>query len=249
MDINLKNDEALEDLNLDGLQIIQSKNLYRLTSDAVILANFVKAKPTDVLLDLGTGSGIIAILATHKNNLQTAFGIDIQPSLVDMASRSVLFNNLQERITILELNMRVLLGKKEVQNSGFDKFDIITCNPPYKKIGTSKFNQNQSQTIARHEVEITLAEICKIASNCLKFKGKFYVCIDADRTAELVFNLKQNGLEPKRMFFTQSSQTSPAKIVFVEAVKGGKESVQVLPMLITNDRDGSYLEAVKKTKF
>ena len=75
------------------------------------------------------------------------------------------------------------------------------------------------------------------------------MCLDADRTAELVFDLKSNGLEPKRMFFTQSSEKSEAKIVFVEAVKGGKEGVRVLPMLITNDRDGSYLNAVKKLKF
>ena len=246
----LKKGEKLEDLQLDGLEIIQSEDLYRFTSDAVILANFVRAKPSDILLDLGTGSGIIAILATYKNNLNTALGIDIQPNLVDMATRSVMHNNLSDRISILELDMKQLLSAKEVEKFGFNRFDVITCNPPYKKEGTAKkVNQNESQSIARHEVAITLNQICKVASNCLKFRGKFYVCLDADRTAELVFDLKSNGLEPKRMFFTQSSEKSEAKIVFVEAVKGGKEGVRVLPMLITNDRDGAYLNAVKKLKF
>ena len=238
----LKEGEAFEDLELDGLQIIQSQNLYRFTSDAVVLANFVRAKPSDVLLDIGTGSGIIAILATYKNNIQNTIGIDIQPKLVDMASRSVDYNNLSDRISILELDMKQLLNQKEVQRNGFDRFDIITSNPPYKKKGTAKkVNENPSQAIARHEIEINLNQICQVASNCLKFKGRFYICLDADRTAELIFNLKSNNLEPKRMFFTQSSEKSEAKIVFIEAVKGGKEGVRVLPMLITNDKDGKYI--------
>lgn len=249
MKIKLRNGESLEDLQIDNLKIIQSKNLYRFTSDAVILANFVNAKASDVLLDLGTGSGIIAILATHKNGLQNSIGIEIQPNLSDMATRTVLYNNMQEKLSIVNLDMKLLLNKKEVQKNGFDSFDIITCNPPYKKKGTSKINENESQSIARHEIEINLKQICEVAGNCLKFKGKFYICLDADRVAELIFDLKSNNLEPKRMFFTQSSENSVAKIVFVEAVKGGKEGIKVLPMLITNDKDGGYLEAVKKLRF
>lgn len=245
----LKSGEEFEDLQLDGMKIIQSKDLYRFTSDAVILANFVRAKSSDVLLDLGTGSGIIAILATYKNNIQTAIGIDIQPKLVDMATRSVAHNNLTERISIVELDMKQLLSSREVEKFGFNRFDVITCNPPYKKRGSAKkVNQNESQSIARHEIEINLAEICKVASNCLKFKGKFYICLDSDRVAELIYNLKTNGLEPKRMFFTQPSEESEAKIVFIEAVKGAKEGVRVLPMLITNDRDGGYIQTIKKLK-
>lgn len=239
----LKENEKIEDLCLDGLKIIQSPSLYRFTSDAVILANFVKAKPTDKLLDLGTGSGIIAILATYKNQLKNTVGIELQTELADMANRSVLLNKLENNIKIINADM------KKLKQFDLPEFDIVVCNPPYKKIGTSKLNKSETDKIARHETTITLKEICQTASKSLKFGGKFYVCLDADRTAELLYLLKSENLEPKKMFFTQSSEKSVAKIVFVQAIKGGKESVKVLPMLITNDKDGKYLEIVKQMKF
>lgn len=239
----VKNNEKIEDLCLDELKIIQSPSLYRFTSDAVILANFIVAKPSDKLLDLGTGSGIIAILATYKNKLKNVVGVEIQSELADMASRSVKLNELENAIKIFNADI------KKIQELNLPEFDIIACNPPYKKQNTSKLNQSESDKIARHETTTTLKEICQIASKNLKFGGKFYVCLDSDRTAELLFELKNSKLEPKKMFFTQSSEKSVAKIVFVQAVKGGKESVKILPMIITNDKDGKYLEVVKKMKF
>lgn len=244
----LKNDEKFEDLQFNGLKIIQSKNLYRLTSDAVILANFVKAKKTDVLVDLGTGSGIIAILASQKNQTKKTYGIEIQPELADMAKRSVEANNLKN-IEILNIDMLELMQSKTRKNNGIEAVDVVVCNPPYKKSGTARLNENQSQKIARHETKINLLQICQVAKSLLKFHGKFYIVCDADRLAELIYDLKQNSLEPKKMFFTQSSAKSKANLVFIEAVLGAKESVLVLPMLITNDKDGLYLQEVKKMKF
>lgn len=241
--VELKPNETLEDLCFDGLKIIQNKELYRFTSDAVILANFVSAKPTESLLDLGTGSGVIAILSTSKNKLSHTVAVEIQPQMFDMARRNVTLNGLDDKIKVVNCDMKNFVCEKE--------FDVVVCNPPYKKIigERTKINVNPSKQIARHEVAITLQEICQVASKNLKFGGKFFVCLDADRVAELLFDLKSCGLEPKKMFFTQSSEKSNAKIVFVQAVKGGKEGVQVLPMLITNDLDGSYLETVKKMRF
>lgn len=239
----LKKDEEIEDLLLDGLKIIQNKNLYRLTSDAVIVANFIKAKTTDKLLDLGTGSGIIALLATYKNKLNNTVGVEIQNQLAEMANRTIKLNNLEGRITIVNQDM------KDFAKENKEVFDIVVSNPPYKKQGTSKLSVSESDKIARHETTITLNEICQIASKKLKFGGKFYICLDADRTAELIFDLKQAKLEPKRMFFTQSSESSQAKIVFVEAKKNGQEGIKVLPMLITNDLNGQYLEKVKQMRF
>jgi tRNA1(Val) A37 N6-methylase TrmN6 len=239
----LKENETLEDLDLDGLKIIQSKDLYRFTSDPVILANFVSASPKQKLLDIGTGSGIIAILACHKNNLKTVLGVELQGKLADMARRSIEYNNLSEKITIINEDI------KNFCKTHNQEFDVITCNPPYKKQGVGQCNINQSARLARHEIALTLHELCGCVKKLLKFGGKFYVCLDADRTAELIYELKQNGLEPKKMFFTQSSETKRSSIVFVMAVSGGKEGVEVLPTLITNDKDGKYLETVRKMRF
>ena len=239
--MKLKRNEKIEDLCLDNLKIIQNTELYRLTSDAVILANFIKAKPNDRLLDLGTGSGVIAILATYKNDLKSTVGVEIQPELAEMAQKSVFLNNLENRITIINQDMKSF--KPE------NAFDVIVCNPPYKKQGSNRLSQNLSQQIARHEIKITLSEVCHAASKFLKFRGKFYICCDADRVAELIYYLKESKLEPKKMFFTQSSPKTTAQIVFIEAVKGGKEGIKVLPVLITNDINGHYLEIVKSYRF
>ncbi|MDD4815824.1 MAG: methyltransferase [Clostridia bacterium] len=244
--MNLNQKETLEDLQLNGLKIIQSPSLYRFTSDAVMLANFVKAKPTDKLVDLGTGSGIIAILTAYKNKLQNVVGIELQKELAQMAERSVEYNKMQNTIKILNFDMQDLLKNKQNQ---LEDVDIVVCNPPYKKQGSAKLNTNESQKIARHEVAVNLETITKVAKSILKFGGKFYIVCDSERTAELIFDLKTNKLEPKRMFFTQSGENKNAILVFVEAVYGGKESVKVLPTIITNDKDGKYLEKIKKYKF
>ena len=241
MEKMLKENEVLEDLCIDNLKIIQNTGLYRFTSDPVILANFVKAKKTDKLLDIGTGSGIIPILVCSKTNIKSAVGVEIQPEMADMARRSVEFNNLQDRISIQNVDIKSF-NCNEV-------FDIITCNPPYKKAGTCQPNEAKSKALARHELALNLKEVCFYAKKYLKFGGKFYVCMDACRTAELLFELKNVGLEPKRMFFTQSDVLAPPAIVFVEAVNGGKENIKVLPNLVVNDKDGKYLESVKKMRF
>lgn len=240
---NLKQNEVVEDLCLDGLAIIQNTGLYRFTSDAVILANFVRAKHSDALLDIGTGSGIVAILASHKNNLSNVIGVEIQPEMANMARRSVAMNNMQDRIKIVNADIR------DFHKVCHKVFDVITCNPPYKKAQAGKVNDCQSKRLARHEVALDLPTLCKVASGHLKFGGKFFVCMDAVRSAELLYELKNAGLEPKKMFFTQSSPESEGKILFVQAQKGAKAGIRVLPTLITNDKDGAYLETVKKMRF
>lgn len=245
----LKVDDKFEDLQLDGLQIIQNKNFYRFTSDAVILANFVKTGSKDFIIDLGTGSGIIAILVAYKNKPKKVVGVELQPELADMAKRSVKFNKLDDIVEIINCDMKSLQLFKKRQELNVDKVDIVVCNPPYKKAGISKLNKNKNISLARHEVSINLDELLKVVNSLLKFSGRFYVVYDSNRTAELIYKLKINGLEPKRMFFTQSSSKNSATLVFVEAVKGGREGVKVLPVLITNDKDGNYLESVKKLKF
>ncbi|MDD2227117.1 MAG: methyltransferase [Clostridia bacterium] len=278
----LKDDEQIEDLQLDGLKIIQNRSLYRFTSDAVILANFVRATPKNFVIDLCTGSGIIAILTAYKNKLKNVLGIEIQKELADMARRSVKFNKLESAIKIINCdikNIKIQADNLKKSNSLFEFIpesitqknestlflkktaDVIICNPPYKKMQnqeTLKSNANNfesldvkkvdSKILARHEVAIKMEEIIKVAYSLLKFGGKFYVIYDSERTAELIFKLKQYGLEPKKILFTQPKDNSNAILVLVEAVKGGKEGVKILPTLITNDKDGKYLEKIKNLK-
>ena len=224
------------------------KKFYRFTSDAVILANFVRAGSKDFLIDLGTGSGIVAILVAHKNKPKKVIGIELQPELADMAKRSVKFNKLDDIVEIINCDMKSLQFFKKRQELNIGEVDVAVCNPPYKKAGTSELNKNKNISVARHEISINLDELLKVVNSLLKFGGRFYVVYDSNRTAELIYKLKINGLEPKKIFFTQANSKNCATLVFVEAVKGGREGVKILPVLITNDKEGNYLESVKKLR-
>ena len=98
MEIKLNKDERLDDLEYEGLKIIQKPNLYCFSSDAVLLANLVKASRKDTIVDLGTGSGVIAILALAKTKANKAIGFEIQKEMASLAKRNVEINNLEDRI-------------------------------------------------------------------------------------------------------------------------------------------------------
>ena len=205
--------------------------MYTFTSDSILLAKFVKIKKNEIVIDLGTGSGIIALYLAKKFEAEKIYGIEIQSELSELAKKSVLLNNLNEKIEIinkdmLDVNLRA---------------DVIVSNPPYKKYNSVQ-NANMSRAIARQELKIDLDKLLKTVNKLLKPNGRFYICYDSERTAELIYKLKSYKLEPKTMFFTYANLNKKASIVFIESVKGGKEEVKVLPPLITNDNNGKYIE-------
>lgn len=224
--------EKIENLDY-GLKIYQDYNLYTFTSDAVLLAKFAKIKKNQTVADFGTGSGIIALYLA-KSGAKKVYAVELQEEMANMAKRSVKLNNLESIVEVLNDNIK-----------NFDKpVDVVVSNPPYKKV-CGNVNMCKCKAIARHEIEINMDELIKSVNKTLKFGGEFYVCYDADRTAELISKLSKNGLEPKEMFFTQSAPNKPASIVFIKAVKGGKYGINVLPTLITNDENGKYIENLK----
>ena len=237
--VELSENEKIEDLQYEGLKIIQNSTLYAFTSDSVILANFLKIKPKEIAVEIGGGSGVISILATKKTRAKKIYAFELQKVMFDLFEKNIKLNNLNEKITIF--NDNIANYRKYLD---FGSVDVVFSNPPYKREGACLLNENESKKIARHEKFLPLKVLCKSASGLLKFGGRFYVIYDADRSCELISELMKNGLEPKRMFFTQNGKGKTILVV-IEAVKGGKHGVNVLPNLITNDKDGTYLQKVK----
>lgn len=249
MDCKIDKNETIDDLQLDGLKLIQRNDLYRFTSDSVILSNFVNVKPNEVMVDLGTGSGIVLILAAYKNKVKRAFGIEIQQALYELAAKNIEINKLDKNLKVFNLDMKRLQQRDVREELGIKDVDVVVSNPPYKKEGNQRLNKNESLKIARHEVLLDMDSLVRTVYSILKFGGKFYVVYDCDRLAELFYTLKFYNIEPKRMFLTQPSPDSKPILAFVEAVKGGKEGLQILPNVITNDKDGSYLQNVRNMGF
>jgi tRNA1Val (adenine37-N6)-methyltransferase len=238
----LKTDEVIDDLQLDGLKIIQNRSKYCFTSDSAILANFINAKKSDTLCEIGTGSGVISILVNYKCQPKKITAFEIQPYMADIAQRSVLLNNLADKIEIINSPIQDCFNfvKRE-------SFDVVFSNPPYQKVSSNSFvNKNEEEAISRHEIKLSLDELLDYSKKLLKYGGKLYVVYDAKRTAELIYKLKQNNLEPKKMFFTSPSENKNPILVLIESVKGGKEGLTVLPTLITNDKNGDYIYTIQK---
>lgn len=235
------NDETLEDLQTDGLYLIQKKTGFRFGADAVLLAYFAKDIVSKKTLDLCTGSAVIPILLSAKTKTEQIFGIEIQKSIFDTAVRSVAFNNLESRIFLTFGDL-----KNAVSIYGKRQFDLITCNPPYIESGSGIQNPDDEKVIARHEVLCTLEDVISTSSLLLKHKGHLALVHKPSRLADIIYLMRENGLEPKRIRFIHKSQDSEPSLVLVDAsFKGGKE-LRVMPPLYIYNEDGSLTKQIRE---
>lgn len=229
----------LDNLNLNNLKLYQFKSGYCFTSDSVLLANFIKAKKNDICVEIGTGSGIISVLVSYKLNPKKIYAFDIQHDYAELAKKNIEFNKIN--------NIEIIESKIQDYKNFIDfNVDVIFCNPPYFKNKTCKQSENESIAICKHEKYLPLDELLNCVTKMLKFKGKFYLVYPASRICELIFQLKQKNLEPKKLFFAQPNINKEANTVYIECVKGGKEGVKILPTLVTNSLKGDYVQTIQK---
>lgn len=238
--MELNENERLDDLQIGGLYIIQDKTKYNFTADSVLLAGFSKIKKDDVVVDLGTGSGVIATLVAYKSKAKKVYGVEIQAELASMARRSVEYNKLQDRVEIVNCDM------KEFYKTIDKTVDVVLCNPPYFKKEACAKNISEEIAICRHEIKATLNDVILSTKKILKFGGKFFLVHKADRLAEILFLLKSNGLEPKRIRFVQSLIGSAPHLVLIESVVGASEGVIIERNLVLNNADGSLTEEARE---
>ena len=228
-------EETLDTLFGGRLRILQKKGGYRFSIDALLLAHFAEPRSKDRIIDLGTGCGIMPlIIAFHKKTGKIA-GVEIQPSLADLARRNAALNRLSTRIKILEKDLRDLEGKNV---RGI--FDLVLSNPPYRKVGAGRVNPRLEKALARHEFKATLQDVLRAARYLLKEKGRLAMIYPASRAAELIQEMRQIHLEPKRLQFVHSHLKEEARLVMVEGFKEGRAQVRVLPPLVVYDSAGNY---------
>lgn len=217
----IKSNECLEDLQCNNLFIIQEKDGYRFTSDAVALANFVKVKPRGRVVDLCSGSGVIGILISAKNPISSVTLVELQENLADMSRRSIEHNNLGDKISVVNAPLQGVH-----KSIGDNVYDVVVCNPPYKKSGTaSDIGKLDSIAIAKHEVMVNLEEIILEASKLLKYGGDFYIVNKEERLVDMFVLMRRYNLEPKELKILPSPKG--ASVVMIKARKGGKSGIKI----------------------
>ena len=234
-----KEDETVDEILGGRLRIFQKKKGYRFSLDAFLLAHFIRLKKGDHIIDLGTGSGVIAIIMGRRKECGKVVGIDVQEELVDMAKRSVEVNTLCNKVEIRQGDLRQIEQLFTSQS-----FDIVIFNPPYRKLKSGRINPNNQKSIARHEITGTLSDFLHASAFVLKKSGRTYMIYPATKMVELLSSMKAAGIEPKRMQIVHSYSISRGEFVLVEGIKGGKEELEVLPPLFVYAESGDYTEAM-----
>ena len=227
--------------SIKEITLFQPKRGYRFSVEALLLEDFVSAKRLYRGVELGTGSGIISILLTKRLEHAHVIAVEIQKSLTQCAKRNVEHNKLDERIEVLNEDIRNL---KKVLPA--HKFDFVFSNPPFRKVKTGLISADNERAVARHEINITLKDIVHTASYLLKNTGKFYLIYHPFRLTELVATLQSAQLEPKRMKFVHSKMGEEAKMVLIEAVKGSGMWLKIEPPFFIYDKRGQYSVEMKK---
>ena len=235
--------ESIIPLLNKNLKIIQRSDYFNFSIDSLLISEFVNIqKNTKKILDLGTGNAAIPLFLSKKTSAKI-YGIEIQEVSYNLALRNININSLNEQIYIIYDNMK---NYSKYFNSG--SFDIIISNPPFFKINenTNFLNELKQLSIARHEVEINLEELIKIASELVKDRGYFYLVHRADRLSEILNNLLNYRFEAKKIKFCYTTKHKNAKIVLIEAIKNGKSGLTILPPLIINKENGEYTDEILK---
>lgn len=220
----LRENERFDDLQYKGLKIIQNKNLYSFTSDAVLLANYVKLNKNEFLVDLCSGCGVVGILAGAKNDLNKVVGIEIQKNLCDMSKRTVEFNDLSKKVSMINAPIQFATDFLEIES-----VDAICVNPPYRMVHSSVVGEDESLNGCKFEMWLKFEDIAKVANKLLKFGGKFFMVADSTRLLEMCETLRKNNLQPKEIQFIYGTYQKNSNVFLIKAVKGGKDGVCVLP--------------------
>ncbi|GIP19586.1 hypothetical protein J40TS1_52280 [Paenibacillus montaniterrae] len=235
-EVALLEGERIDDLLTDsGLKIIQSREVFSFSLDAVLLARFAKLPKRGRIADFCTGNGVIALLCSDKTEAQID-AIEIQPRLAEMARRNVTMNDLQHRIEVIEEDLR-----SYALHAGNGIYHAITVNPPYMRPAAGDKNDNEHYAIARHELYCTIEDIAKATCKLLRPGGKLFMVHRPSRLADIIQSLRNWKIEPKVIQFVHPNQHGEANMVLIEAIRDGRPDLRVLPPQIVYNEAGEQM--------
>ncbi len=235
----LKENERIDYVPGSNLKIIQDKKRFCYGIDAILLSKFVKIKNKEQVMDLGTGTGIVPLRIYDLFKPKKIMGIEIQSEVAEMANRSIKINNLEDRIEIINMDLKDISFKFKKST-----FDIITSNPPYIKKGSGIINPDETFALSRHEIQCTIEDIMEVSAYLLKERGRLYLIHRPNRLVDIIWFSRKYNLEPKTIRFVQSRIYEKPNLLLLECVKGGNVELKFEKPLIVYDNNGNYTEEI-----
>lgn len=243
MNVCINKEERLDETGFGDLKLIQKPEDFCYGIDAVLLAAFAAEKAGPRIVDLGTGTGIVPILLSHKTRAEEIVGIELQQDAWERGQRNIQLNGLENRVKILCSDVKDALSLAEIEAYSFD---TVVTNPPYVKKGGGIKNSNHPKTIARHEISAELSDFIAAAASLLKDRGDFYMVHRPDRLVDIAVLCRQYKLEPKEIRLVSPNKEGKPNILLIHCVKHGKQSLKFLDPLYVYDEKGNYTAEVLK---
>lgn len=212
---------------------------YRAGTDGILLSDFARAKPSDVICDLGCGSGIISLVILRDRPNAKVYGVDIQKDACFLANAAAKENGYADFTAV---NCAAAELKNEFTAG---TFSLVVSNPPYKNVGAGIPNENEARRIARHETDGTLAEFCAAAKYLLKSGGRFCMCHRPERLADVFTAFRENRIEPKILRTVHQRRGTEPWLILVEGRKDGKAGMRIAPPLYIEENGQLSDEVIK----
>ena len=210
-------------------------------TDGVLLGAWTTVSQATQILDIGTGTGIIALMAAQKNKKANIIGIEIDPSAAEEAQINVSNSPWQKKITIINQSIQ------DYANESNQKFDCIISNPPFFTGGTLSTSQDKKSV--RHTVKLSHNALLSAVRTLLNESGRFSVVlpyIEGLRFIEMAQTYNMYPIKMTEVYPDQSKKLERLLISF-----GKKEIADVEPDKIyirdasTKDFSEAYKEMTK----
>ena len=224
-EIELLPDECIDHFMDGRLKLIQSREGYRFSIDAILLSEFVTIRPRDIVIDMGTGCGVILMILLLTREVGHAFGLEIQTELAAQAARNVLLNGFEDRLDIIS-------GDIKHPPIAEESADVIICNPPYRQVKSGRINPDLRRAIARHEILASIDDILHASRRLLRKRGRLALIYPSVRLVDVLVRMRRFNLEPKRIQINYPSLETGSKLALIEASLNGRPGVEILPPLL-----------------
>ncbi len=229
----LKEDERLDRVN-EQIELISKTDGLTFGTDAYLLAAFMRPDPRGMAVELGTGTGIIAMLCAARKRFASIYALEIQEDFAELAARNVCHNHMEKNVFVRHADIREVRAEELGREA-----EVVFANPPYMREGSGKRNESDRKYMARHEVCGGIDDFCRAAERLLKYGGKFYCVWRPDRLSELMEAMTAHHLEPKTMIFVHAHEEAEPSMVLCSAIRGGAPGMRILPPLMLHETKGS----------
>lgn len=239
--VTIREKERIDDLQLHGLKLIQNTEKFCFGVDSVLLSDFADVKRNSKVLDIGTGTGIIPILLAGKTKAAKIVGLEIQEEMAEMASRSVILNQLSERLEIVQGDIKLYR-----EYFGKSSFDVVVSNPPYTNKGCGLVNPMDSKAISRHEILCSLEDVVSAAAALLVPGGQLAMVHRPERLADIICSMRNNGIEPKYLRLVHPKPGKKPNMLLIKGNRGGNPELKVMEPLYVYNSEGTYSDEINK---